>query len=224
MESLTAKYAHWANLGQAGVSAPWDAAHRSHHMTARTSLLAMTGLILGGFTTTHATAGDYGISFQYSSYTPSCYSSYYPRSYAYYDAYRDYREPVVYVGSTTPSMVVYDDCYPTTYRTTYTRSDCYTRPVRHARASVHYRSAGHRTRHYRACKTYRHTSRKTPSYRHDYRTSRCPRVYTSRHSGSHCRLGDSYSRLRSSFQRYRDGHRGSRLRHHRTPRVRIIRR
>ena len=198
-------------------------------MTARTTFLTLTGLALGGFAATHAAAADYGISFRYSSYTPSCYSSryyssYYPQSYVYYDDYRNYCRPVVYLGSTTPRVMVYDDCYPTTYRTTYTRSDRYTRPVRHARASVHYRS-GQRTRHYRTGQTYRHPYRRTATYRRHNATPRIStRDYTSHYGGSRCRPNDSLSRFRSSLRGYRDGHRSSRYSHHRTPRVRIIRR
>ena len=103
-------------------------------MIARMTMLTVAGLLTSGLAVVPAAGGDYGISFRYSSYTPSrCvtpyYSAYYPRSYAYYG---DYYDPAVYVGYTTPRVIVYDDCYPPVYRTTYTRSDCYARPVRHA--------------------------------------------------------------------------------------------
>ncbi len=182
-------------------------------MIARTSFLMLTGLVLSGFAAPHAAGADYGISFHYSSYRPSCYSpryysSYYPTSYAYYDEYY--------------MPVFYDAGYPTTYRTTYTRSDRFTRPVRHARASIRY-SSGHRTRHYRTGRTYRHSYRTKPSYRQHYSTSRYgPRIYTNPYSGARYRSGDSYIRHRGSIQRYRDHHRSSRQRHHRTPRVRIM--
>lgn len=180
-------------------------------MIARRTLLTVTGLLMGGFATAHAAAADYGISFRYSSYTPPLcgpqyYSSYYPRSYAYYD---DYCEPVVYIGSTTPRTIVYDGYYPRAYRTTYTRSDCYARPMHRARASVHYRSSASRTRHHSRYATYRHKYRRTPSYRHSYTSSRySPRIHTRLYRDSRCR----------------DLRRSSPRRHYRAPRVRIYRR
>ncbi len=198
-------------------------------MTARITLSTLVGLLVCGFTVTPATAADYGISFHYGSYTPyrtstSYYSTCYPGNYVYYG---NYCEPAVYVGCSTPRAIVYDDCYPTTYRTTYTRSRRYTRPVRRGQVSVQYRS-GHSTRHYRTQKTYSHHYRKSSTYRHHYSKPRSGlRISINRNSSSRCRIGDSYNRHRGTRHYYRDHqprYRSSHHRHHRTPRVRIIRR
>jgi hypothetical protein len=184
-------------------------------MIARAVLMTLTSLMLVGLTTRPAAGADYGISFHYSSCRPSSYntryySSCYPTSYAHCDEYY--------------APVFYDACYPATYRTTYTRSDCYARPVRHARASIRY-SSGHRTRHYRPARTYRHSYRTAPRYRQHYSTSRyAPRVYTRHSSGLRHRSGGSYIRNRGPIQRYGGFHRGSGQRHQRTPRMRISRR
>ena len=198
-------------------------------MTARYPLLILAGLLVGGLTAPSAPAADFGISFHYSSYAPACYSSqyygsYYPQSYAYYE---DYCEPLVYAGCSTPRVIVYDDCYPTTYRTTYTRSRYYTRPVRRAHSSIHYRS-GHGRHHYGTRKVYDRRYRSGSTSRHHYAKSRpSRRVYTSRYGGLRYRSSDSHSRLRSSLYPHRDRHsryQGSRYRLDRTPGSRRIRR
>lgn len=180
-------------------------------MIARMTMLTVPGLLTFGLAVAPAAGGDYGISFHYSSYAPSrCvtpyYGAYYPRGYAHYG---DYCDPVVYRSYTTPRVIVYDDCYPPVYRTTYTRSDCYARPVRHAGVSVRYRSSAPRVRYYSKYPTYRRTYRTAPSYRYYSSSSRCsPRIHTRVSSGSRCR----------------DVRRSSSRRYYRTPRVRIHRR
>jgi hypothetical protein len=178
-------------------------------MTARKYLLTLTGLLMCGFVTERAAGADFGISFHYGSYAPArygprIYTSCYPQRYACYDDDRSYCGPVAYTSYATPRVVVYDDCYPTVYRTTYTRSDCYARPVRHVRTAVRYRGSGWHKRYYRGCDTYRYRYR-TPSYR-SYYTS--PRVGLRVYTGSRCR----------------DGWRSSSWRHSRPPRLRVIRR
>jgi hypothetical protein len=131
-------------------------------MNARTTFSAVAAVLTAALTT-GAAASDFGISFSYSSHRPYYYtvtspgystSRYYttctPRSYVYYGSYDtcDYRAPAVYLNPCTPSVVLYDDYYPTIYRRTYTRSRCYTPPVRHFRSSTYYRS-GLGTRYYR---------------------------------------------------------------------------
>ncbi|GAG22903.1 unnamed protein product, partial [marine sediment metagenome] len=134
----------------------------------------------------------------YSTTLTRCYTTSLPRQYIYYEDCRAHDEPVVYIGRSTPRVVVYDGCYPRAYRTTYTRSDCYTRPLRHSRATVrHYRS-GHRVHHYRQ----RVTSR------HHYSRSRPGLALYRHHSGSRYHHGTSYDRCR----RWRDRHRGSSIR------------
>ena len=202
-------------------------------MTARFSLLTLAGLLVGGLTAIPAAAADFGISFHYSSYAPACYSSqyygsyypsYYPQRYVYYE---DYCEPIVYAGCSTPRVIVHSDCYPTTYRTTYTRSRYYTRPVRRAHSSICYRS-GRYGHDYGTRRVYDHHYRRGSTSRHHYAKSRpSRRVYTSRYGGLRYRSSDSYSRLRSSLHPYRDRHaryRSSRYRYHRTPGSRRIRR
>jgi hypothetical protein len=124
-------------------------------MATRAPLSVLTGILAAGISQT-ACAADYGGSFHYRSHAPRCYSTAFTRchttcvlrGYVSCDDCYAYGEPVIYVGRSTPRLIVYDNCYPTTYRTTYTRSDCYTRPPRHSGATVcHYRS-GHRVHHY----------------------------------------------------------------------------
>ncbi len=202
-------------------------------MTMRYPLLTLAGLLVGGLTATPASAADFGISFHYSSYAPACsssqyygsyYPSYYPQSCIYYT---DRCEPLVYAGCSTPRVIVYDDCYPTTYRTTYTRSRYYTNPVRRAHPSICYRS-GHYGHDYGTPKVYDHHYRTGSTYRHDYgRSHPTRRVYTSRYGGLRYRSSDSYSRPRSLLYPYRDRHsryQGSRYRLQRTPGSRKIRR
>jgi hypothetical protein len=189
-------------------------------MMLRTPLLTLAGLLLGGLAASHAIAADYGISFHYSSYAPACYSApyygwRYPQSYVYSYGYPGYTCPGICVGTAVPSMIIYDDCYPTVYRTTYTRSDCYARPVRHVGASIRYRTCGNSHRYYReipSCRTRRATRWSSP------------RVFTSRTIGSQCHRGDSFGHLSRSFSGYRDRYRGSHSRSCRTPRIRVIRR
>ncbi len=193
-----------------------------------------------------AVAGDYGISFHYSRHTPRCtavsYASpYYSESCVYYDDFDGYIDPVVYSRATTPDFIGRRDCYPASYHTTYTRSKCYTRPVKRVHASVRF-SGGHRTRHYRTRdsgvrRTYSHYS--TPSYRrYSYRapTNRYSarrvecrpsvRVSTSRHGSSYHRShGGRY--IRDSYRPHRSYRGHGRSSYHRSsggPRVRIIRR
>jgi hypothetical protein len=195
-------------------------------MTVRYPLLTLAGLLVGGLTATSASATDFGISFHYSSYAPACYGSqyyasycpsYYPQSYVYY---ADYCEPLLYAGCSTPRVIVYSGCYPTTYRTTYTRSRYYTRPVRRAHTSICYRS-GHYGYDYGTRKVCDHHYRTGSTYRRDCGRSRPSwGAYTSRDSGLRYRSSDSFSRLRSSLYSHRDRHarhQSSRYRYHRTP-------
>jgi hypothetical protein len=206
-------------------------------MTARLVLFASVGLFVGGFTSTPANAADFGISFHYSSYTPSYYSNRYDtgcysRSYVYKDDYyepyyacepyyTDYCcEPLVYVGCSAPGIVVYSDRYPTTYRTTYTRSRCYSRPERRAYPSVCYN---------RAPSAYQCGSRKVPDY--PYRSSASYRhrdsqprprssVYTDRYRGLRSRSSDSYNRHHGSLRAQRGPLHGYRDRTARHPSLR----
>lgn len=180
-------------------------------MNAHTPLSVLTGILAAAISQT-ACAADCGISFHYRSHAPRCYSTTFtrcystcaPRGYVYYDDCHAYHGRVVRVGRSTPRLVVYDNCYPTTYRTTYTRSECYTRPPRHSRATVRHYRTGHRVHHYLQRATSRHhCSRSRPGlalYRH--------------HGGSRYRHDGSCDR----FRRWRDRHRGS------SSRVRIGRR
>jgi hypothetical protein len=177
-------------------------------MATRTTFAALAGALACGVTVTPAAAADFGISFHYSGCTPRYYavsSPYYtictPRPYVYYDDC--YYDPAPYVDCAAPRIFAYDRCYPTTYRTTYTRSRYYTRPVRYSRINAHYRT-GHRVYHDRKRVTYR---------RYYAKPRRSIRVYH----------GDRVSHRRPSLlrHRYRDTYR----RHPRLQqRVRIHRR
>lgn len=124
-------------------------------------------------------------------------------------------------------MIVYDDCYPRTFRTTYTRSRCYSRPVRYGYSSTYY-PTGRYSHRSASRKIYDYPYRKGPTYRHHYTRSRHSRpVYTSRYGGVRLGSRDSHSRLRSSLRGYRDRHSGSlspRYREYRTLGSRKIRR
>ncbi len=156
-------------------------------MSARTALAALASTLACGVTTMPAAAADFGISFHYESSRPRyCavstpyYSTCAPRAYVNYNDY--YYNPVSYVDCSTPRVVVYDDCYPTTYRRTYTRSRYYTGPVRHLRAETHYRSG------LRIC----HDRKRTVYRRHYTKPSRSIRVYH----------GDRVSRFHPRILRY----------------------
>jgi hypothetical protein len=205
-------------------------------MTARTTFLVLAGILSCGLATTTALAADFGVSFYYSSHSPRYYTTTasrhyttcYPRDYVYYDYYPRYYDdyyrcdPAVYVRYPTSRVLVCDDRYPTTYRTTYTRSRCYTAPVRHVRTRTYYRS-GCRTRH----------DPPSRAYRYHYSTPR-PRITLHSRSGSHSRQSIFRDRYRGSHHRYvisRDRHRGShhrdrdsRHRDRRSPRIRVHRR
>lgn len=89
----------------------------------RTTLPTLAAVILGGFFTASASAGEYGVSFSYGE-------PYY-RDYSYV-SYAPSCSNVVYVR---PAPIVYYDSYPV-YRTTYVRSypshrSYYSRPVHH---------------------------------------------------------------------------------------------
>lgn len=174
-------------------------------MTARIALSALASILAGGCAPT-AGAGDCGVSFHYRSHAPRYYSTAFtqrysttaPRGYVYYDDCHAHDEPVVYVGCLTPRVVIYGSCYPRTYRMTYTRSDCYTRPPRQSRATVHRYRSGHRVHHYRQHVT----------SRHHYSRSRPGMTLYDRPSGSRYRHDRPYDRCRRS----RDRHRGSSIR------------
>jgi len=173
------------------------------------TLLAAAGALVCALATAPASAADFGISFHYSSYTPRCYSTgpsrYYstwaPREYVYYNDcydYGDFYDPAVYLAYSRPRVVVYDDCYPRTYRTTYTRSRCYTRPARHSRVKVHYRS-GQRIHHHRKRATYR---RYYPKPRPAIRVHRGYSSSHHRYAGSRLRRSGLPHRHSSSYHRY----------------------
>ena len=97
-----------------------------------------------GLAAAPAFAGDFGVSFHYGSGYRSCGTTYYAPAYPVSRVY--YGDPYV-CGTYYPRQtVVYDSCYPTVYRKTYTRSRYYSYPRRHHSVSVRY-SDGHR-RHY----------------------------------------------------------------------------
>jgi hypothetical protein len=172
-------------------------------MAGRVILLSLAGVLACGVSAVPASAGDFGISFHYSTSAlrygaTRCYTTCVPRTYVYYESYPlqyvycdayacdsyacDYYEPVVYVAPPTRRVVVHERSYPTTYRTTYSRT-YYRPPARHLHGSVYYRS-GDSHRHYRHHErhhvTYRHSySKPRPSYRHHER-----RDVTYRHSRS----------------------------------------
>lgn len=182
-------------------------------MTARMTLFALAAALAWGPAATPAAAADFGVWFHYSSSSPRYHSGCTPRQYVYSDEYYGFYDPVVYVSYLTPRAAVFDDCYPTTYRRTYTRSRYYTAPVRHTRTRVYYRSG--RGHHYR-----RHVSRR---YHYSAPRSRI-RVYERssashyRHSGSYGRYSDSHHRygrlqLRSSGPRHRYSSTYGRYRH-----------
>lgn len=144
-------------------------------MIARTLLFVFAATLVGGAAAPPADAGDYRLSFEYSSHSPRYYSaSFYgdcsPRPAVYYDDCPPY--------ATYYAPVVYDTCYPTTYRRTYTRSYYATRPVYHPHRIVHYRS-GHHIRDHRGYRVHRnyyaeprasvqlHTRPSIRHYRHD---------------------------------------------------------
>jgi hypothetical protein len=190
-------------------------------MTSRTTLLTLAGTLACGLATPPDAAGDFGISFHYSSSSPRyyascvpryysacvprysaapvtrCYTSYAPREYVYYD---DCYDPAIYVDCLAPSAVVYDDCYPARYRTTYTRSRCYTRPLRHTRVKLHDFS-GLRTHHYRKHVAQRpYYARPRPSVRAYYDRSGShyrPSVPHYRHRDLHHRHGIPKTRVRA---------------------------
>jgi hypothetical protein len=187
-------------------------------MIARMILAALAGTLACRIATTPAVAADFGISFHYGTSGPhhytACLPSYYttastryyaayaPRHYGLY-GYADYYAPAVHAACSTPRVIVYDDRYPATYRTTYTRSRYYTRPVRHSRVTVHHRS-GDRTYHHR----------KRAAYRRYYTA---PRRSIRIHHGE----GVSYRRPSISHYGYRDVHRRYPSPHNR---VRVYRR
>ena len=220
-------------------------------MIARLPALAMASALVCSFVAAPAMADGFGVSFQYSSHSPRYYtttSTTYrpacaPSAYVYYDDDGCY-DPAVLVRHSTPRAAVYDSCYPTTYRTTYTRSRCYTPPVRHVRTATHHRS-GHRTQHYghsrvyrRRCSTPRpritvhrrgvashgrqHISRDRHRSSRDSHRSLFDRIRDSRYrqSGSSDRCRSSHYRGGNSSDRHRDS------RHHRSrsPRARFYRR
>jgi len=112
-------------------------------MSTRTILLAVAGAA-SGLTCGSAVAGDFAVSFLYRSHSPSYYSRgcaarYYarctPTTYGYYGLAGGpyacggfYGEPLVYLAPPVSPVTVYGGCYPRPYRTTYTRSRCYTFP------------------------------------------------------------------------------------------------
>jgi hypothetical protein len=239
-------------------------------MTARITASALAGVLISAAGTSPLFAGDFGISFHYSRYStssPRCYTAYAPRSFVYYadyprdcvyrdrgydrrcyDTSYDYCDPLVYVERSTPGALICDTGYPTTYRTTYSRSDYFTRPVRHSRTAVVCRS-GQRSYHQRR-QVITHQRRSEPRVRiHTYKRSSTPcdrysrshprpsvRLYTDR-SDSRYRYGDvrrssSHDRLRSlrsghssSHDRSRASRHGHRNSHDRSQRrVRTLRR
>ena len=162
-------------------------------MSTRMILLTLTATFACAAAVTPAVAGDFGISFSYRSSSPRCYTTYAPSSSCVYYGY----DPLVYLTCSTPRIVLYDRCYPTTYRTTYSRS-YYTRPVRHSRTKVcHHRSHASHRQYY--CKP------RTTSRSHCYRSSsRSQHHYSRPHvtARSYYRPGRSHCRPSSSLHRY----------------------
>ena len=193
----------------------------------------------------NAVATDYGISFHYSRYTPQytsvryaspCYS----KSYVYCDDFDDYTEPVVYSASIAPKVIVRRDRYPVSYTTTYTRSDCYTRPVTRVHSSVCYDDnlrAGyrdgyavstHRGYGYSSRPAYRSYSYRTTSDRYSARPATCgPSVRVSvNRSGSSYHNSHHGSYHRSSYRptgSYRAVARNYYGHNRGGPRIRVIR-
>lgn len=94
-------------------------------MIARTCFLALTGLCLCGFAAPPAAGADFGISFRYSSYRPSCYSSaYYSPTYRSSTYYCSPRCSSAYYSSPCYDSVYYSSYYPPT-RVYYDDDYCY---------------------------------------------------------------------------------------------------
>ncbi len=129
-------------------------------MLLRTTLAVLVATLLS-VSSPRANAGDFGVWFGYGGAASRCYD---------YTAYRtspvlgyvceswDYDAPT-YVGCLPGPVVIYEEAYPV-YRTTYTRSACFTAPRHHARVSVH---VGHRSHHY-SRHVWSHRSYRTPRF------------------------------------------------------------
>jgi hypothetical protein len=176
-----------------------------------------------------AAAADFGIWFRAGVSSPWCNrpsawvdttylrrpcAAYGVHDYVDYAPYSGCYDPLVYVGGRWPLAAAYTGACPPPYRTTYTRSACYSRPL-YTRALVHSRS-GYRIREYQ---------------RRAFRRSTCfapeRRVRVHRRAIAPCR---SYRVAPfGSISRYRQHagphHAYPRLRYHaRSPLLRIYRR
>ena len=123
-----------------------DSAMSNRSILSGVTLVTMLGALAGT-----AAADDWGVSLRFgsggSSYVVIGDSYCAPRSYVVRtDGCRtySYAPRVQYVESCAPRSTRYRSCYPAPYATTYTRSSCFSEPVRHRR-TVSHRSIRHRT-------------------------------------------------------------------------------